>query len=78
MTGPPVSIKKWKGSGRNASPPLGEHVALTTGVDANRHHDVFTGTSVTAVLHLVNQILLDLYTKRQAFFKLHFSEVSLL
>jgi hypothetical protein len=45
---------------------LGQHVVLTTYVDANLHHDMVSGRSVTAVLHLINQTPFDWYSKRQA------------
>ena len=45
---------------------LGKSVVLTTYVDANLHHDLVTGRSVTGILHLVNQTPVDWYTKRQA------------
>ena len=47
-------------------PSLGKSVVLTTYVDANLHHDLITGRSVTGILHLVNQTPVDWYTKRQA------------
>ena len=45
--------------------PLGKHVQTTHYVDANLHHDLATGEAVTAVLHFLNQIPIDAYTKRQ-------------
>ena len=50
----------------DAPPPRGKRVVLTTYVDANLFHDVITGRSVTAVLHIINQTPFDWYTKRQA------------
>ena len=44
--------------------PLGKHVQTTHYVDANLHHDLATGKAVTAVLHFLNQIPIDAYTKR--------------
>ena len=44
--------------------PLGKHVKTTHYVDANLHHDLATGKAVTAVLHFLNQIQIDAYTKR--------------
>ena len=35
-------------------------------VDANLHHDLATGKSVTAALHFLNQTPIDSYTKRQS------------
>ena len=45
---------------------MGKSVVLTAYVDANLHHDLITGRSVTGILHLVNQTPVDWYTKRQA------------
>ena len=44
--------------------PLRKHVQTTHYVDANLHHDLATGKAVTAVLHFLNQIPIDAYTKR--------------
>ena len=44
--------------------PLGKHVQTTHYVGANLHHDLATGKAVTAVLHFLNQIPIDAYTKR--------------
>ena len=46
--------------------PKGKHVATTTYVDANLHHDQVTGRAVTACLHLANATPLHWHTKRQA------------
>ena len=46
--------------------PLGKPVITTTYTDANLYHDVLTGRSVTGILHLCNQTLIDWYSKRQA------------
>ena len=35
-------------------------------VDVNLHHDLVTGRSVTAILHIVNGTPMDWYSKRQA------------
>lgn len=50
----------------DAPEPKGKPVVMTTYVDANLYHDVITGRSVTALLHLVNQTPIDWYTKRQS------------
>ena len=34
--------------------PRGKHVTTIHYVDANLHHDLVTGRSVTAILHIVN------------------------
>ena len=39
---------------------------LTTHVDANLCHDYITGRAVTGVLHFVNQMPIDWYSKKQA------------
>jgi len=46
--------------------PLGKSVLLTSYVDANLMHDMVTGRSVTAVLHLANKTPFDWYCKRQS------------
>jgi hypothetical protein len=46
--------------------PLGREVTIITYTDANLYHDIRTGRSVTGILHLCNQTLFDLYSKRQA------------
>jgi hypothetical protein len=46
--------------------PLGKAVVLTSYVDANLLHDMVTGRSVTAVLHLVNQTPVEWFSKKQA------------
>ena len=46
--------------------PLGKPVVLTSYVDANLLHDMTTGRSVTAVLHLVNQTPIEWFSKKQA------------
>jgi hypothetical protein len=50
----------------DAPKPLGKPVILTTYVDANLFHDMVTGRSVTGVLHLINQMPFEWYTKKQA------------
>ena len=51
---------------KDLPPPLGKSVITTTYTDANLYHDVLTGRSVTGILHLCNQTLIDWYSKRQA------------
>ena len=51
---------------RDAPKPLGKAVTTVTYTDANLYHDMLTGRSVTGVLHLCNQTLIDWYSKRQA------------
>jgi hypothetical protein len=46
-------------------PPLGKEVTITTYLDANLHHDMITGRSVTAVLHFLNMTPIDWFSKRQ-------------
>ena len=50
----------------NAPEPLGEFVTLSHFVDANLFHDMLTGRSVTAILHLINKTPIDWYSKKQA------------
>jgi hypothetical protein len=52
--------------GEDIPEPKGKPVILTTYKDANLYHDLITGRSVTAVLHLINQTPFDWYTKRQS------------
>ena len=49
----------------NAPRPLGKRVIHTTYVDANLYHDFATGKAVTAVLHVINQTIVDWFTKKQ-------------
>ena len=49
----------------DAPTPYGPRVTITTYVDVNLCHDVITGRSVTGVLHLLNQSIIDYYTKKQ-------------
>jgi hypothetical protein len=51
---------------RDAPKPLGKSVTTVTYTDANLYHDMLTGRSVTGILHLCNQTLIDWYSKRQA------------
>jgi len=50
----------------DAPEPLGKPVVMTTFVDANLYHDLVNGRSVTGVLHLFNQTVVDWYSKKQA------------
>ena len=45
---------------------LGKTVTLSHFVDANLYHDLITGRAVTGVLHLVNQMPIEWYSKKQA------------
>ena len=51
--------------------PLGEHGQTTYYMDANLHHDHATGKAVTAVLHFLNQIPIDAYSKRHHLVSYH-------
>jgi len=46
--------------------PLGKSVTLTHYVDANLYRDLITGRLVTGILHLVNKMPIDWYSKKQA------------
>jgi hypothetical protein len=46
--------------------PKGKCVTLSHYFDANLYHDMVTGRSVTAILHFLNQTLMDWYSKKQA------------
>jgi hypothetical protein len=50
----------------DAPSPLGKYVTLTHYFDANLYHDMLTGRSVTAILHLFNKTPIDWYSKKQA------------
>ena len=45
--------------------PLGSKVVHTCYVDANLMHDITTGKSVSATLHLLNQTPIDWFSKKQ-------------
>ena len=45
--------------------PLGNQVITTTWVDANLYHDFITGRSVTGVIHLVNQTIINFFSEKQ-------------
>ena len=45
--------------------PLGSKVVHTCYVDANSMHDITTGKSVSATLHLLNQTPIDWFSKKQ-------------
>jgi hypothetical protein len=51
---------------KDAPDPLGKAVTLTHYVDANLMHDIVTGRSVTGILHMINKMPLDWYSKKQA------------
>jgi hypothetical protein len=46
--------------------PKGKYVTLSHYFDANLYHDMVSGRSVTAILHFLNQTLMDWYSKKQA------------
>ena len=46
--------------------PLGKPVQSTTFVDANLHHDLVSGRSVTGILHLLNKTPVDWFSKLQS------------
>ena len=48
----------------DAPTPLGKYVTLSHFVDANLLHDLTTGKSCCAVLHLMNQTPIDWYSKK--------------
>ena len=51
---------------RDAPEPLGKYVTLSHYVDANLYHDMLTGHSITGILHFLNKIPIDYYSKKQA------------
>jgi hypothetical protein len=46
--------------------PLGKFVTLTHFFDANHHHVLLTGRSVTGILHFLNKTPIDWYAKKQS------------
>jgi hypothetical protein len=50
----------------DAPEPLGKPIVLRTYVDANLMHDIVTGRAVTGILHMINNTIIDWYSKRQA------------
>jgi hypothetical protein len=46
--------------------PKGKYVTLSHYFDANLYHDMVAGRSITAILHFLNQTLMDWYSKKQA------------
>ena len=46
--------------------PLGKPVLTTTFVDANLHHDLISGRSVSGILHMLNKTPIDWYSKLQS------------
>jgi hypothetical protein len=50
----------------DAPEPLGKFVTLSHYVDANLMHDMVTGHSITGILHFVNKMPIDWYSKKQA------------
>jgi hypothetical protein len=51
---------------RDMPKALGKTGTIVTYTDANLYHDMLTGRSVTGILHLCNQTLVDWYLRRQA------------
>jgi hypothetical protein len=51
---------------KDAPPPLGKEVIVTTYVDANLYHDLISGRALTGIFHLLNGTPIDWYSKRQA------------
>ena len=49
----------------DAPQPLGKRVTTTTYVDANLYHDLTTGRSVTGIVHLLNKMPSQWYSKKQ-------------
>jgi hypothetical protein len=50
---------------RDAPKLLAKPVTAVTYMDANLYHDLLIGRCVTGVLHLINQTLIDWYSRRQ-------------
>jgi len=50
----------------DAPAPKGKPVTMTSFFDANLHHDLISGKSVTGVLHQLNKTPIDWYSKLQS------------
>ena len=50
----------------DAPPPLGKHVVTISCHDANLHHNIITGRSVTGALRMLNKTPIDWCSKKQA------------
>jgi hypothetical protein len=46
--------------------PLGNYIMLSHYYDANLYHDMITGQSVMGILHFMNKMPIDWYSKKQA------------
>jgi hypothetical protein len=51
---------------RDAPKPLGKAVTMISYMDDNLYNVMLTGRTITGILHLCNQTLIDWYSKRQA------------
>jgi len=51
---------------KDAPVTLGNFITLSHYVDANLYHDMLTGRSVTGILHYLNKMPIDWYSKKQA------------
>ena len=51
---------------KDAPPPLGKHVRMTSYVDANLYHDYISGRSVTGIIHNFNKTPIDTFSKLQS------------
>ena len=49
----------------NCPTPLGNPVITTTWVDANLYHDFMTGRSITGIVHVLNQTMINFFSKKQ-------------
>ena len=51
---------------KDAPQPLGNYVTLSHYIDANLYHNMLTGQSITGILHFLNKMPIDWFTKKQA------------
>jgi hypothetical protein len=51
---------------KDAPEPLGKPVTMTHYQDLNLYHDIITGRSITAILHLLYKFPINWYSKKQA------------
>ena len=50
----------------DAPPPLDKEMVTVTYLDANLYHDLLTGRATTGILHFVNKMPINWFSKHQA------------
>jgi hypothetical protein len=68
MIGPSLSmVMYWRSCiPKDTPPPLGGFITPTHYQDANLYHDIITGHSITGILHFMNKMPINWYSKKQA------------